>query len=635
MIGYRLKNFIKQPGNVLKPVSREFELEGFVFKVKTDNTGTSTDTQFTVPTVSGGTYQCTVNWGDGSSPETFNAYDDSGWTHQYSIAGTYTVQITGTFKGLSFNNAGDEEKLLNISKWGPFNPNNETSVFYGCSNLTITALDIPDLTGVTSINQMFRGCTSITTIPRINEWLTGTITSIWNIFFGATNFNSDVSGWDVSGVTNFVNVFYECTSFNSDLSSWDVSGSTVGFQSMFAGCSAFSSDISNWDVSGAASFNNMMSNCTSFNSDISGWTTTAATNFNNLLSGATLFDQDLGSWDVTNVTAASNMLNGVTLSTANYNSLLDGWESQSVQNTVTFHGGNSTYSSANGAEGRFNLVNDHAWTITDGGSINEFTFDVKTDNAGTSTSTQFTMPTVSGGSYDCFVEWKSTEGSRITTYDDAAWTHEFTSSSTYTVSIYGTISGIKFNNGGDRLKFLLISQWGTFIPADQNSIFYGCSNLTITATDVFDLSTTTNLHGLFRDCSSITTIPSIESWDTSGLINIFNLFNGATNFNDDVSGWDISSATSLASMFKNASSFDQDLGSWDVTSITNASNMFNGVTLSTVNYSSILTGWEGQSVQNTVTFHGGSSLYSAGAAATARADLVADHTWTITDGGQA
>jgi len=609
MIGYRLKNFIKQPGNVLKPVSREFELEGFVFKVKTDNTGTSTDTQFTVPTVSGGTYQCTVNWGDGSSPETFNAYDDSGWTHQYSIAGTYTVQITGTFKGLSFNNAGDKEKLLNISKWGPFNPNNETSVFYGCSNLTITATDAPDFTGVTTLSGFFRGCSSLTTVPSMNSWDISNITSISVMLNGCEAFSQDINNWDTSSITNMSYVFQNCDAFNNSLSNWDTS-SVTNMKTMFAQMSIFNQDLSAWDTS-------------------------SVTDMSFMFFGMGAFDQDLSSWDVTSLITATNMFSGTTLSTANYNSLLDGWESQSVQNTVTFHGGNSTYSSANGAEGRFNLINDHTWTITDGGSINEFTFDVKTDNAGTSTSTQFTMPTVSGGSYDCFVEWKSTEGSRITTYDDAAWTHEFTSSSTYTVSIYGTISGIKFNNGGDRLKFLLISQWGTFIPADQNSIFYGCSNLTITATDVFDLSTTTNLHGLFRDCSSITTIPSIESWDTSGLINIFNLFNGATNFNDDVSGWDISSATSLASMFKNASSFDQDLGSWDVTSITNASNMFNGVTLSTVNYSSILTGWEGQSVQNTVTFHGGSSLYSAGAAATARADLVADHTWTITDGGQA
>ena len=87
-------------------------------------------------------------------------------------------------------------------------------------------------------------------------------------------------------------------------------------------------------------------------------------------------------------------------------------------------------------------------------------------------------------------------------------------------------------------------------------------------------------------------------------------------------------------MFADTVAFDQDLGIWDVTSVTTMVDMFLGATLSTINYSNILIGWESQAVQNNVTLAGGNSKYSAGAAATARADLIADHTWIITDGGQ-
>jgi hypothetical protein len=61
--------------------------------------------------------------------------------------------------------------------------------------------------------------------------------------------------------------------------------------------------------------------------------------------------------------------------------------------------------------------------------------------------------------------------------------------------------------------------------------------------------------------------------------------------------------------------------------------MFTSVTLSTANYDALLIGWEAQAVQNNVVFNGGGSKYSAGAAA--RAALIADHSWSITDGGPA
>ena len=219
-------------------------------------------------------------------------------------------------------------------------------------------------------------------------------------------------------------------------------------------------------------------------------------------------------------------------------------------------------------------------------------------------------------------------------------------------------NGIKFNNGGDKLKLLEISNWGTdFRLGNTGTYFLGCNNLTITATDILDLTGTTTLNGAFASCEVLDNIPSLSSWNISNITNVsfcfsdtlFNQdissldFSSVTNFtglfertpfNQDVSSMDTSSATSMSRMFSNATSFDEDLSSFDVTNVTNASLMLQNITLSTINYSNTLIGWEAQAVQNNVTFDGGNSQYSAGAAATARAALVADHTWTITDGGQ-
>jgi surface protein len=92
----------------------------------------------------------------------------------------------------------------------------------------------------------------------------------------------------------------------------------------------------------------------------------------------------------------------------------------------------------------------------------------------------------------------------------------------------------------------------------------------------------------------------------------------------------------MIGMFQDATAFNKNIGNWDISNVTTMMNMFFDSTLSTANYDALLYGWGAQSVKNNVTFHGGNSKYTAGStAASARAALIADHSWTITDGGTA
>jgi hypothetical protein len=61
------------------------------------------------------------------------------------------------------------------------------------------------------------------------------------------------------------------------------------------------------------------------------------------------------------------MFEGISLSTTNYDALLIGWESQDVRDFVNFSGGNSKFSSGAAAAARSRLIDEHNWTITDGG----------------------------------------------------------------------------------------------------------------------------------------------------------------------------------------------------------------------------------------------------------------------------
>ena len=89
----------------------------FISKWDTTQAGSANDT-VVLPLVSDGDYDFTVDWGDGSR-DNITAYNQSEVTHQYSSTGIYDIKIHGDITGWQFNNGGDDDKITEISKWGP------------------------------------------------------------------------------------------------------------------------------------------------------------------------------------------------------------------------------------------------------------------------------------------------------------------------------------------------------------------------------------------------------------------------------------------------------------------------------------------------------------------------------------
>ncbi len=177
-----------------------------------------------------------------------------------------------------------------------------------------------------------------------------------------------------------------------------------------------------------------------------------------------------------------------------------------------------------------------------------------------------------------------------------------------------------------------ISSWDVSAVTNMSFMF---NNATIFNKDIsyWDVSSVTNMPNMFGNAQSFN--QPIGNWNVSSVTNMYSMFSNTYDFNQDISGWDISSVTQMASMFEGARAFNQNLGKWDVNSVIYLDNMLDGATsFNTSNYDSTLIGWSQlPSVQPNANLGAGDAQYTPAANA-ARAILTgAPNNWVITDGG--
>ena len=206
-----------------------------------------------------------------------------------------------------------------------------------------------------------------------------------------------------------------------------------------------------------------------------------------------------------------------------------------------------------------------------------------------------------------------------------------------------------------------INSWNVSNVTSMLQMFSGTSSFNQNIGS-WDVSKVTNMSNMFNGAISFN--QNIGSWDVSNVTNMTIMFTGATSFNQPIGNWNVGKVTNMSSMFSVAKAFNQPIGSWNVGKVTNMSNMFNGAIsfnqnigswdvskvskvtnmsymfrgakLSTGNYDSLLIGWSTitsleDSLKQGIAFDAGNSKYCNGVLA--RASLVSNYGWTITDGG--
>ena len=295
---------------------------------------TGTDEMITIPTIGDG-YSYTVDWGDSPQPDTTTYMGMApATTHTYATANTYTVRITGDFPRIYFQGttAANKAKIQSVEQWGIASWSSMQGAFDGAINLTVPAVDAPNLTGVTDMLSMFKNATSFnqdinhwdtssiqdmtfmfqnatTFNQNIGDWNTGMVTTMTSMFNGASAFNQDIGAWNTAKVIDMSSMFNGARAFNQSINGWET-GEVTGMISMFEGAATFDQNIGNWNTEKVENMSGMFNSAHAFNQDISMWKTGEVTNMNAMFANTFVFNQDIGAWNTAKVTNMNSMFGG-------------------------------------------------------------------------------------------------------------------------------------------------------------------------------------------------------------------------------------------------------------------------------------------------------------------------------------
>jgi surface protein len=475
----------------------------------------SNNDQVVLPLVSVGSYDFKIDWGDGkTNRNNITTYNQAEVTHTYDETGIYEIRIVGGITGWEFKSAGDDDKILTISKWGPFTVRNDSDGnFEGCSNLAVSTDDELYINaGANAAGRFFTSCPNLTGPTNVS--IGPNVTSLIAMFASCNNWDEDLSDWDVSNITSMRQTFSNCylfTNGGSDgITGWDVSNVSDSFET-FVRATGFNHPIGNWNTS---SFNTLRRYFygdglnMSFNQPLSGWDTSNVTNMWNTFSYCNQFDQDIGNWNTSKVTRMDGMFR-----ISNFNnggsSSISGWDTSGV-NDMNAMFSNSPFNQPIG--------------IWDTSKV--------TDISNMFSTCSFNQDI---GNWDT---------RNVTLMDN----------------MFNLATG--FNNGGSPS----ISGWETSGISSTFRMFRSAYsfNQPIGTWDMSNVNTMREM--FFGESLSMAFNQDIGNWNTSKVTDISNMFTRCTSFDQDLSNWVVTGVTNASSFMSfitlSTENYDRTLSGW-------------------------------------------------------------------------
>ncbi len=287
-----------------------------------------------------------IDWGDSVTAGPFTQLSGATLTHSYTgSTATRAITISGSkLPGWNLSTVTTSAALLlSVDQWGGFRFGDQSSggYFKDASSLTtVSALDTPNLAGVTNLRNMFDGNSALASITSANSWDTSSVTTMYGMFRDATVFDQDIGHWDTSNVQDMRRMFSGARDFNQYIGYWDTSNVT-DMSGMFEDAVYFRQYIGGWDTSNVTDMSSMFQGSLAFDQYIGGWDTSQVTTMVNMFNDAVSFNQDIGGWDTSHVRFMTNMfeIDTSTYSRSYFNKEIGNWDtSQVVDMQYMFNG---------------------------------------------------------------------------------------------------------------------------------------------------------------------------------------------------------------------------------------------------------------------------------------------------------
>ncbi|WP_114790776.1 BspA family leucine-rich repeat surface protein [Niabella yanshanensis] len=126
--------------------------------------------------------------------------------------------LNGGYNGANFS------ELTEVRQWGNVAWQSMEVAFVNCPNFKLLATDVPNLSGVRSMKQMFWFSRNFVPPFNMDLWNVSSVTDMESMFAETGSFNRDLTTWNLSSLTNAAGMFsnsgISCENYSRTIKAW-------------------------------------------------------------------------------------------------------------------------------------------------------------------------------------------------------------------------------------------------------------------------------------------------------------------------------------------------------------------------------------------------------------------------------